>query len=40
MNVTADAPAGVVPLAFGYAALPLGIVVGQLMRATPVRKEG
>jgi hypothetical protein len=32
--------AGVVPLALGYAALPLGIVVGQLMRATPVRKEG
>jgi hypothetical protein len=32
--------AGVLPLALGYAALPLGIVVGQLTRAAPVRKEG
>lgn len=32
--------AGVVPLALGYAALPLGIVVGQLTRAAPVRREG
>jgi hypothetical protein len=32
--------AGIIPLALGYAALPLGIVVGQLTRATPVRKEG
>jgi hypothetical protein len=32
--------AGIVPLALGYAALPLGIVVGQLMRPAPVQKEG
>jgi hypothetical protein len=32
--------AGVLPLALGYAALPLGIVVGQLTRAAPVRREG
>ncbi len=32
--------AGVLPLALGYAALPLGIVVGQLMRPSPVRREG
>jgi hypothetical protein len=32
--------AGVIPLALGYAALPLGIVVGQLTRAAPVRREG
>jgi hypothetical protein len=31
--------AGIIPLALGYAALPLGVVVGQLARATPVRKE-
>jgi len=31
--------AGVAPLALGYAALPLGIVVGQLMRSAPVRRE-
>jgi hypothetical protein len=30
----------VLPLALGYAALPLGIVVGQLMRPSPVRREG
>jgi hypothetical protein len=29
----------VAPLALGYAALPLGIVVGQLMRSAPVRRE-
>jgi hypothetical protein len=32
--------AGVLPLALGYAALPLGIVVGQLTRTSPVRREG
>jgi hypothetical protein len=32
--------AGVLPLALGYAALPLGIVVGQLTRTQPVRREG
>lgn len=32
--------AGVLPLALGYAALPLGIVVGQLMRAANPRREG
>ena len=32
--------AGVLPLALGYASLPLGIVVGQLMRAAPARREG
>jgi hypothetical protein len=32
--------AGVLPLALGYAALPLGIVVGQLTRAAPARREG
>ena len=32
--------AGVFPLALGYAALPLGIVVGQLTRAAPARREG
>jgi hypothetical protein len=31
--------AGVAPLALGYAALPLGIVVGQLLRTAPVRRE-
>ena len=31
--------AGVAPLALGYAALPLGIVVGQLMRTAPARRE-
>jgi hypothetical protein len=31
--------AGVASLALGYAALPLGIVVGQLTRAAPVRRE-
>ncbi|HWP05691.1 MAG TPA: hypothetical protein VNN72_08115 [Polyangiaceae bacterium] len=30
--------AGPVPLALGYAALPLGIVIGQLLRPTPVRQ--
>ncbi len=30
--------AGAVPLALGYAALPLGIVIGQLFRPTPVRQ--
>jgi hypothetical protein len=32
--------AGVLPLAFGYLALPLGIVVGQLTRAAPARRQG
>jgi hypothetical protein len=32
--------AGVLPLALGYASLPLGIVVGQLTRAAPARREG
>jgi hypothetical protein len=31
--------AGVLPLALGYAALPLGIVVGQLLRTAPERRE-
>ncbi len=31
--------AGVLPLALGYAALPLGIVVGQLLRTTPERRQ-
>jgi hypothetical protein len=30
--------AGAAPLALGYAALPLGIVIGQLLRAAPVRQ--
>jgi hypothetical protein len=32
--------AGALPLALGYAALPLGIVVGQLLRSAPPRPEG
>jgi hypothetical protein len=32
--------AGVIPLALGYAALPLGIVVGQLVRPAPAGREG
>ena len=32
--------AGVLPLALGYAALPLGIVVGQLTRTSPAGREG
>lgn len=31
--------AGVLPLSLGYAALPLGIVVGQLLRTAPARRE-
>lgn len=30
--------AGAVPLALGYMALPLGIVIGQLFRPAPVRQ--
>jgi len=30
--------AGAVPLALGYVALPLGIVIGQLLRPTPARQ--
>lgn len=30
--------AGPLPLALGYAALPLGIVIGQLFRPAPVRQ--
>jgi hypothetical protein len=30
--------AGALPLALGYAALPLGIVIGQLLRPTPARQ--
>jgi hypothetical protein len=32
--------AGALPLALGYIALPLGIVVGQLLRSAPSRPEG
>ena len=32
--------AGPVPLALGYVALPLGIVIGQLLRSAPPRPEG
>lgn len=32
--------AGALPLALGYAALPLGIVVGQLTRTSPREREG
>ena len=32
--------AGPVPLALGYVALPLGIVVGQLLRSAPSRPQG
>ena len=31
--------AEVLPLAFGYAALPLGIVLGQLKSTSPARRE-
>ena len=31
--------AGAMPLAFGYAALPLGLVIGQLARGLPSRQK-